>query len=133
MTLETVWGCPARGWKVMVPAGPKRKMLEPKAEPLPPPLAPVLGAIVAVDVSGPRRRQAAAHCTKIAPPRPAPPSPLDAPVAELAVTAASGRRPPATLSRNRVRPVLLGGDTGFAKPVPVFVVALAFEPLEQPG
>jgi hypothetical protein len=52
--LGNLWGCPARGWKVMVPAGPERKMLEPKAEPLPPPLAPVLGAIVAVDVSGPR-------------------------------------------------------------------------------
>ena len=37
-------------------AGPQRKMLEPKAEPLPPPppVAPVLGAIVALDVSGPR-------------------------------------------------------------------------------
>jgi hypothetical protein len=91
-------------------------MLEPKAEPLPLPLAPVLGAIVAVDVSGPPRGVTLLpSCTKIALPRRAPPSLLDAPVAELTVTAASGRRPPATLSTNRVRPVLLGRRHGLRK------------------
>jgi hypothetical protein len=45
---------------VMAPPAPARKMLEPKLEPLPPPLTPLLGVtVLRLTVSEPRKRQAA--------------------------------------------------------------------------
>jgi hypothetical protein len=74
----------------MAPPAPARKMLEPKPEPLPPPLTPLLGVtVLRLTVSEPRKRQAATRLpedrathtglavTAVPPPKPLePPAPL---------------------------------------------------------